>query len=136
MYDSFGVRRSTGEQAVALNMLFENLQRSKFKMDTQPPKLREILGHQPREVVAGAVTGIVLAGVFNYTYLGQFGDFMRAIPARYELIGYGALFAVLIIGGVITRWLLGIKYTKSWNIKQFLLMLLKLCKNSIRRIVA
>ena len=119
MYDSFGVRRSTGEQAVALNMLFENLERSKFKMDTPQPKLREILGHQPREVVAGAITGIVLACVFNYTRLGQFGDFMRAVPTRYEIWAYFGVFAALVLGGVIARWALGLRYPKSKVIKRF-----------------
>jgi acid phosphatase family membrane protein YuiD len=119
MYDSFGVRRSTGEQAVALNMLFDNLERNKFKMDTKPPKIREILGHQPREVVAGAITGTALAGVFNYTYLGQFGDFMRAIPTRYEIWAYAALFAVLIIGGVIAGWAMKARYPKSKVMKRF-----------------
>jgi uncharacterized protein len=119
MYDSFGVRRSVGEQAVALNILLENLERNKFRTDTKLTRVREILGHEPREVVAGAITGIVLAGVFNYTYLGQFGEFLRATPTRYEIWAYAALFAVLILGGLVTGWALKARYRKSKVMKRF-----------------
>lgn len=119
MYDSFGVRRSTGEQAVALNMLLENLDRNRFKLDAPPPRLREILGHQPREVSVGALTGVVLAGLFNYDRLGKFGDFFRVVPTRMELWVYVGIFAALVLGGVVARWVLGRMYPKSRVMKVF-----------------
>jgi hypothetical protein len=119
MYDSFGVRRSVGEQAMALNMLFENLERSRIKLDSQPPKLREILGHQPREVSAGALTGIVLAGLFNYDRLGRFGDFLRTVPLRYEMWSYVGVFAALVVIGFVVRVVLAKMYRKSAVMKRF-----------------
>ena len=119
MYDSFGVRRSTGEQAVALNMLFENLERSRIKFDGPMPKLREILGHQPREVSAGAVTGIVLGGLFNYDHLGAFATFFQALPGQREMWAYLGIFVALVVLGVIVPFVLGRRYPKSRVIKRF-----------------
>ncbi len=120
MYDSFGVRRSTGELAVAVNMLLDNLERNRFKLDTPaPPRLREILGHQPREVGAGAITGVVLAGLFNYDRLGWLGTFMQTVPVKFELWGYMAFFGVLVVGGLLTRWILAKRYPKSRVMKRF-----------------
>src|SRR4051812_44369194 len=48
MYDSFGVRRSSGEQAAAINMLTETMDRNRVKLAQPGLHLREILGHQPR----------------------------------------------------------------------------------------
>ncbi len=119
MYDSFGVRRSAGEQAVALNQLIENLEHSRFKFDGPAPKLREILGHQPREVMAGAVTGIVLGALFNYDRLGQFTNFYQTVPVRYELWAYAGLFGLLVIAGLLLRWFLARRYPKSKVMKRF-----------------
>jgi hypothetical protein len=57
MYDAAGVRRSTGDQARIINILitqFPDLQ------ELQREQLREILGHTPFEVVAGAVLGLIM----------------------------------------------------------------------------
>lgn len=119
MYDSFGVRRSSGEQAVVLNLLLNNLVRNKFKLDAATPHLREILGHQPREVSVGAVYGIVLAMLFNYDRLGSFGAFFTAVPGLKEIIVYTAVFALLIIGGIVARWLMARRWRKSQVMKRF-----------------
>jgi acid phosphatase family membrane protein YuiD len=113
MYDSFGVRRSAGEQAAAINMLIDSLDRNRVRLQEPDLHLREILGHQPREVTVGAALGIVLAGLFNYDKLGAFGSFMQAVPERRELLVYAALFAFIIVAGVITRIVLGLRYKKS-----------------------
>jgi len=120
MYDSFGVRRSTGELAVAVNSLLDNLDRNRFKLDGPTPhRLREILGHQPREVGAGAITGIVLAGLFNYDRLGWLGTFLQTIPAKYELWSYMTFFGVMVVAGAITRWIFAKRYPKSKVMKRF-----------------
>lgn len=58
MYDATGVRRAAGEQAKIINYMM-----SHFK-ETTPQKftkeLKELLGHTPIEVVAGAILGIVI----------------------------------------------------------------------------
>ena len=119
MYDSFGVRRSAGEQALALNLILENLDRNRFKLDVPVPRLRQILGHQPREVTAGAVTGVLLAAFFNYDRLGAFGTFAQAVPVRYELWAYMGVFALVLVGGLFVRFILARRYPKSRVMKRF-----------------
>ena len=60
MYDAAGVRRSAGDQARILNILitqFPDLQ------ELRREQLRELLGHTPIEVVAGAALGIVMGNL-------------------------------------------------------------------------
>lgn len=60
MYDAIGVRRHAGMQAEVLNMIVEDL------FEGHPisqRKLKELLGHTPSQVVAGALVGIVVACV-------------------------------------------------------------------------
>ena len=60
MYDAAGVRRSAGDQARILNILitqFPDLQ------DLQREQLREILGHTPFEVLAGAALGLIMGNL-------------------------------------------------------------------------
>ncbi len=63
MYDATGVRRSAGEQAKILNRIVAKLGHENIK-DTGK-KLKELLGHTPLEVIAGAVLGIVV-GIISY----------------------------------------------------------------------
>jgi hypothetical protein len=118
MYDSFGVRRSAGEQAAAINMLIDSLDRNRVRLSNPDLHLREILGHQPREVSVGAVVGVALAALFNYDKLGKFGEFIQTVPSRTELIVYAGIFTLLVIGGVVVRIVLGSMYKKSRVVKQ------------------
>jgi acid phosphatase family membrane protein YuiD len=80
MYDAAGVRRHAGEQAAVLNRLVEDFQKviqgvihdvTKGKVHTEVPtskKLKELLGHQPIEVLMGAVLGIMIALVFHWIF--------------------------------------------------------------------
>jgi hypothetical protein len=58
MYDAAGVRRAAGEQAKAINIIFERLEDGGLKLDK---KLKELLGHRPIEVIAGALLGLTVA---------------------------------------------------------------------------
>lgn len=60
MYDAAGVRRAAGQQAVAINFLFSKLEEQGVKLDK---KLKEMLGHSPVEVAAGALLGIIIAAL-------------------------------------------------------------------------
>ncbi|KAK4379231.1 hypothetical protein RND71_001093 [Anisodus tanguticus] len=58
MYDAIGVRRHAGMQAEVLNLIVEDL------FEGHPisqRKLKELLGHTPLQVYAGALLGIVVA---------------------------------------------------------------------------
>jgi len=63
MYDAAGVRRAAGYQAAAINMLVERLEGQGIKLDK---KLKELLGHSPVEVAAGAVLGVLVAIAIMY----------------------------------------------------------------------
>lgn len=57
MYDAAGVRRAAGQQAQILNRLIEQWN----NYEKREKQLKELLGHTPVEVFAGAVLGIIIA---------------------------------------------------------------------------
>lgn len=65
MYDASGVRRAAGKHASTINMLIEALEES-FAFNKQE-KLKELLGHKPVEVFAGAVLGLIITVIANVT---------------------------------------------------------------------
>lgn len=58
MYDAAGVRRAAGKQAAVLNEILEQLQARK---GINEEKLKELIGHTPVEVIAGALLGIIIS---------------------------------------------------------------------------
>lgn len=62
MYDAAGVRRAAGKQAAALNKIIDSFG---FKIDE---RFKELLGHTPVEVAAGAALGFVVAIVAKLFY--------------------------------------------------------------------
>lgn len=60
MYDAAGVRRAAGKQAGILNQLIYSNQ---VKIDTNE-KLKELIGHTPKQVFVGALWGIMLGIIF------------------------------------------------------------------------
>lgn len=62
MYDAAGLRRAAGKMAGILNRITEDIYIN--RPDHVPDRLRELLGHTPVEVIAGAIFGILVA----YTY--------------------------------------------------------------------
>jgi hypothetical protein len=65
MYDAAGVRRAAGEQAKAINIIFERLEDRGLKLDK---KLKELLGHRPIEVIAGALLGLIVALIISFIF--------------------------------------------------------------------
>lgn len=59
MYDATGVRRSAGEQAAILNKIIDRI--GKETISETSKKLKELLGHTPVQVFAGAILGIFIA---------------------------------------------------------------------------
>jgi len=65
MYDATGVRRAAGRQAEILNKIVDDIYSTgKIKIE----KLREILGHDPIEVVAGGTLALIVTFVTYYAY--------------------------------------------------------------------
>jgi acid phosphatase family membrane protein YuiD len=103
MYDALGVRRASGEQAAALNELIDSLGRHKIAVDLPQDRLREVMGHTPKEVAAGALLGAVLAGLFNYDKITGLTNYLSTAPGRRGLIAFAILGAGLLIGGVVFK---------------------------------
>lgn len=65
MYDAMGVRRHAGLQAQVLNAVVNDL------LEGHPVserKLKEVLGHTPRQVMCGAILGLTVGLLFPYMY--------------------------------------------------------------------
>jgi acid phosphatase family membrane protein YuiD len=60
MYDASGVRRAVGKQAIILNQIIEDRQKHK---PIGEQRLKELIGHTPIEVFAGAILGILVANL-------------------------------------------------------------------------
>ena len=60
MFDAQGVRRAAGTQAAILNKMVDDIYR---KEGIKPERLKELLGHTPIEVFAGAFLGILIASI-------------------------------------------------------------------------
>lgn len=118
MYDSLGVRRAAGEQAAAINMLIDSLDRGKTRLEEPNLRVREVLGHQPKEVIVGAILGMVLAAFFNFDKLTPMTTFLQTNPSRVELWIYAAIFGLLVIGGVVQQLILRRRYPKSPTVKR------------------
>ena len=58
MYDAAGVRRSTGKNAAVINRMIEQLISDGFSFDEE--RLKELVGHTPIQVLAGALLGILI----------------------------------------------------------------------------
>lgn len=58
MFDAQGVRRATGKQARILNKITEDIY---WQGRIKENRLRELIGHTPIEVLAGALLGILIA---------------------------------------------------------------------------
>lgn len=63
MYDAAGVRRAAGKQAAVLNDILEEIQAHR---GVPQEKLKELIGHTPIEVFAGALLGMVVALLHFY----------------------------------------------------------------------
>ena len=63
MYDAAGVRRAVGRQAIILNRILDT---KTIKKKTGGEHLKELLGHTPVEVIAGALIGVAWALLFHY----------------------------------------------------------------------
>jgi hypothetical protein len=58
IYDAMGVRRQAGNHARVLNLMIDELLTGHPLAEKE---LKEVLGHTPREVLAGAILGVVFA---------------------------------------------------------------------------
>lgn len=71
MYDAAGVRRAAGKQAACLNRIIMDIYKQELK--EAGGKLKELLGHTPMQVFAGAVFGVV----YSYYMHIFFANFVK-----------------------------------------------------------
>jgi len=64
MFDAQGVRRNAGKQAEVLNKILDDIY---LHHEIQEDRLKELLGHTPVEVMAGALLGIFIT-LWCYTF--------------------------------------------------------------------
>ncbi len=62
MYDATGVRRETGRQAEIINRILQDVLINGRPISNV--ELKELVGHKPVEVAAGALLGVVIAVVY------------------------------------------------------------------------
>ncbi len=72
VYDAMGIRRQTGEIAMEVNVLNEQLERFANEHPgiyhkERKKKLEELLGHMPIEVAGGALLGIAIGAISYVT---------------------------------------------------------------------
>ena len=66
MFDAQGVRRAAGKQAKILNKIVDDIY---LKRGIEQDRLRELVGHTPVEVIAGAILGIMISLVGFYRFV-------------------------------------------------------------------
>ena len=118
MYDSFGVRRQSGEQAIAINMIVDSLNKDKVHLSNPHQRLREMLGHKPLEVTVGAFLGLILGGLLNYDRLGGITNSVTTVvPIQYTYATAGVA-AALVLVAFVGRWLYMPKFKEIEIIRQ------------------
>ena len=61
MYDASGIRRAAGEHAKIINIIVEAWEEKNPILTDE--KLKEILGHTPLQVLAGAILGVLFSAI-------------------------------------------------------------------------
>ncbi len=110
LYDSFGVRRSSGDQAVAINSILKRLPSSQ---DLGAIHLREVFGHRPDEVVAGAGLGAAVSLALTAGYWQNDIELLVSMPSTWERWFYLAIFGLMLAGGLVVRLVIGPRRFKS-----------------------
>jgi len=64
MYDAAGVRRAAGQQAKILNKIVDTWGKEDYKLTEK--RLKELLGHTPKEVVVGAILGVIIGLIRHF----------------------------------------------------------------------
>lgn len=73
MYDAQGIRRQAGELSIKVNEIDEEVEKlaghqPKINHEKEQLRLKEMLGHQPEEVIGGALLGLI-TGTVSYLLL-------------------------------------------------------------------
>ncbi|MEX0749160.1 MAG: divergent PAP2 family protein [Candidatus Saccharimonadales bacterium] len=98
IYDSLGIRRSSGEQSVMMNVLLKTSGNTKL--------VKEIMGHTPVEVGAGAIAGAIVALLFTSSDWDHQLEWLVMSPPALERSAYLLFFALLFFTALAARLIL------------------------------
>lgn len=118
MYDSFGVRRSAGEQARTLNKLISDMSHSgSLRKPDDYNRLREILGHQPLEVIVGALLGGLIATLFSLNQISPIIEWLTKPLTGAEITLAYAVGGLILSAPIIIRLALSKKIKADKNLR-------------------
>ncbi|MEX0919832.1 MAG: divergent PAP2 family protein [Candidatus Saccharimonadales bacterium] len=98
IYDTLGVRRSSGEQSVMLN----NLIRASGKKET----VREVIGHSPRDVAAGFILGSLVSILATISEWSANAGWLTQSPIGIEQSVYLYIFIAILLLGLVSKVIL------------------------------
>ncbi len=125
MYDSFGVRRSSGEQAALINRLVGDLRTNgALRMNHDYQTLREILGHKPLEVTAGGILGIIGGLAFEWRHISERFNFITNQLTDQHMLWFGYAIALLLVVSAGLWWWLRLRYGNTKKNRQKINILL------------
>lgn len=117
IYDSFGVRRASGEQGAAINVILSSLHDVHSSPQQETPKLREVFGHKPSEVVAGIILGLVMSLVMTTSVWAANAQWLLESPVVVERYVYAGLLALLILSSLVVYLWLQRRFRKTISAK-------------------
>ena len=117
-YDSLGVRRASGEQATVLNQVLDHLATQRLGWIGPKERLREVLGHQPMEVLAGILLGLAMGLVFNTGHLSGQLSWISQQPTRPELITELTVAIFVLVAGLGGALLVRLRNPRSASLKR------------------
>ncbi|MEX0934469.1 MAG: divergent PAP2 family protein [Candidatus Saccharimonadales bacterium] len=95
IYDTLGVRRSSGEQSTMLNSLI----RASGKNET----VREVIGHSPREVVVGSALGLLVSVLATTSEWSSRAEWLTQPPTTLEQGIYIYIFVGMMLIGLVSK---------------------------------
>ncbi len=95
IYDALGVRRSTGEQSIAINRL--------IKVSGKEEAVREVMGHTPKEVAAGLVLGLIVGAVGTFSEWSSKAGWLVESVTDAERSLYLYIFTAFVVVGLIIK---------------------------------
>lgn len=102
IYDALNVRRAVGEQGGVIARLLEITRTPKAQREVI--KVREVLGHTPLEVAAGALIGVVSSILLMYRYWSDSAQDLFTQVSQTERIGFIVFFGLCVVVGYGASW--------------------------------
>lgn len=93
IYDSFGVRRSSGETAMAFNRLIAEMT-ERHQLSGDYGRIKAYLGHKPVEVLAGVIYGWVIGAIILSDQINLDFSVLVGQAGIYHVAAFGGLFLV------------------------------------------